>query len=117
MNKTLLISLLFVLVFLLIVLVLKKRSASRILNKRYSIATIIRKESKKNGTLYHYTFSSNNKDFKGTFRHHANKFALGTRYFVSYDTTNPTQNFLELQYPTPDTITTIPENGWDHIPQ
>ena len=115
MNKTLLIIALFASVFFLIVYILKQRSNSNIPNKTFTIATITKKESKKNGVLYHYTFQSGG-TFKGTFRHNSDKFSLGDRYFVSYNNYDPARNFLEIQHPVPDTITEVPENGWQKLP-
>ena len=117
MNKILLIIVLFVAVFMIAVYVLKQRSNSDLKNKRYTVATITQKELKKNGAVYHFKFLVNNTNYKGTFHHNKTTFTSGARYYVAYSSLNPEQNFLEIQQPVPDTITTIPEQGWTQIPQ
>ena len=42
--------------------------------------------------------------------------ANGGRYYVEFSSKNPNNSKLLLDYPVPDTVTSVPEDGWNYMP-
>lgn len=45
------------------------------------------------------------------------KFILGNRYYVKFETNNPKNSQILLNKPVPDSIKEAPSQGWDKIPE
>jgi alpha-beta hydrolase superfamily lysophospholipase len=71
----------------------------------------------KSGFLMEYDFSLNGKNYYGSAQYNQDKtIAPGGRYFVRYDSLDPSLSYLLDEFPVPDSITNAPLNGWGKIP-
>lgn len=101
---------------------LKENAADRKVNLRYSIGVT--------GKTYHnikssqptvdYFYKVDNVEYSGN-EHIAAQFektvvAKGGRYYVEFSSKNPSNSKLLLDYPIPDSVTIVAEDGWTYMP-
>ena len=68
------------------------------------------------GKQVEYIYVTNNQIHKLSNEHEYDSKVIGGRYFVKYDTEDPSISKLLQDKPVPDSIKTAPPDGWKEIP-